>query len=73
MQCVNCTQQATDWRERERKTGVGSERKIEKGEKTDTSKVHTNVHSRGNDGDEQEATNCDEYNLRILNMYSNIR
>lgn len=32
------TQPTADWRER--KTGVGSERNIEKGEKTDTSEVH---------------------------------
>lgn len=41
---------------------MGSERKIEKGEKTDTSWVH----SRGNDGDEQEEANCDEYNFKNL-------
>lgn len=33
-----------------RRRGVGSERNIEEGEKTDTSEIHINVQSRGNDG-----------------------
>lgn len=44
LQCANKPQ--TGWRRRR----VGSERNIEEGEKTDTSEIHLNVQSRGNDG-----------------------
>lgn len=45
LQCANKPQ--TGWRRRRR---VGSERNIEEGEKTDTSEIHINVQSSGNDG-----------------------